>query len=798
MRIFATSSRWQRADWVFAVLTFAVTLACYWPALHGAPLWDDPAHITQPELRGWGGLLRIWTDVGATQEFYPVLHGAFWLQHRLWGDATLGYHLVNIFLHAGSCCVLVLVLRGLWAPRAPVAPGGGFDADRVVPLGAEWLAALLFAVHPVCVESVAWITEQKNTLSLFFCLLAAAAYLRHTRQPHWTNYNAALVLFFLALASKPSTVVLPAALLVLVWWRNGRLEWRRDIVPLLSFFALALAAGLVTVWVETHHVGAKGDGFDWSLAERVMLASRIVWFYLGKLVWPLELSFYYEHWDVSARAAGWWPFLAAAVALTVALWAVRRRARGPLAVWLLFVGTLFPVLGFFNVYGFTFSQVADHFQYLSCMVFLAAAAGSIAIMVSRLPDGLRTAAWGAIGVVLIGLGVHARNHSALYVDNETLFRSVIARNPKSWMAHHILGIELSRMPGRGDEALVHMREAIRFNPDFPDAHFALGVELMKQPGSRQEALAEYRRALQLRPYYAEAHSALALELAKEPGRLEDAVRHFEEALKVRPLRPEIHANYANALARDPARIPKAIARFEEALHLKPDYTKALNDYGVVLARLPDHRLAALSKFERALSLEPGYHEARYNLAATLAEISGREAEAVSQYERILQADPAFALAHYGIANVFARDPRRAAEAVTRYETALRIQPGFAEAHANLANVLAQHPERFEDTVTHYEAALRIDPSLHWVHFNLAMHLARKPDRAAEAVSHFEAALRINPTYLDALNGLAILLAQQGRYEEARARWTRALEIDPRFETARQNLLLLEQMRTQPR
>src|SRR5271157_527348 len=197
--------------WWTAALILGLTLACYWPALRGELVWDDDAHVTRPEIRSVAGLWQIWSDLHATQQYYPLLHSAFWIEHRLWGDAPLGYHLINVLLHAAAACLLVLILRRLRVAGA-------------------WLAGLLFAVHPVCVESVAWISEQKNTLSLVFYLLAALAYLRFDRGRRRKWYALALGLFVLALLSKSVTAMLPGALLLVLFWRRGRLSWRRDVV----------------------------------------------------------------------------------------------------------------------------------------------------------------------------------------------------------------------------------------------------------------------------------------------------------------------------------------------------------------------------------------------------------------------------------------------------------------------------------------------------------------------------------------------------------------------------------------
>ena len=233
---------------LFAAL-LATTLLAYQPAWHGGVLWDDDAHITAPALQSTEGLRRIWFDIGATQQYYPLAHSAFWVIHRLSGDNTLGYHLTNIFLHASSALLIALILRRLKVP------------------GAE-LAAALFALHPVHVESVAWITELKNTLSGVLYLSAALVYLTFDERRRWSRYALALGLFALALLSKTVTASLPAALLIVIWWQRGRIDWRRDVTPLAPFFVLGLASGLTTAWVERTFIGAHGAEFQFTFVER--------------------------------------------------------------------------------------------------------------------------------------------------------------------------------------------------------------------------------------------------------------------------------------------------------------------------------------------------------------------------------------------------------------------------------------------------------------------------------------------------------------------------------------------------
>ncbi len=622
------SVRWASVLGAFAAL-FLLLLVLYASCLHGALLWDDPAHVTRLGLQGWAGLARIWFEFGATQEYYPVLHSAFWLEHGLWGDATIGYHLVNLILHAANACLLAMVLR-----RA---------AGTRLPRHVEWVAAVLFAVHPVCVESVAWITEQKNTLSTFFYLLSAWLYLdfAETRRP--LQYGAAFLGFALALGAKTATVTLPPALLVILWWRQGTLGWRRDLRPLVPWLALAFAAGLLTAWFERHWVGAAGGAYELSLASRALLAGRVLWFYLGTLVWPAHLAFFYPRWDVSAEAAGWWLHAAAALAVTGGVWAIRKRSRAPLALWLLFAGSLFPVMGFFNVFAFSFSYVADHFQYLAVPVFaIALAVGVTGAVRTWVP---RMAGMELVPVLVVGCGLALLTHrqSRLYVADETLFRANIAANPDSWMAHHILATKAARDPARRDEAITLYRRALELRADNPDSMAALAALLVEQPGHHAEALALFAEALRLRPAFAEAHNGLANELLDEPGRLEEAIAHYRTALALRPKFALARANLAQAFARVPGREDEALACFAEVLDAMPEHAPSHFHLANLLARLPGRAAEAVPHYQAVLSQFPGSVPTHYQLARVLAGL-GRTQEAIEEYRVTVRLDPSFVAA----------------------------------------------------------------------------------------------------------------------------------------------------------
>ncbi len=554
----------------FVALIFAVVLACYWPALSGAMLWDDPAHVPHPELRSVAGLKRIWFELGATQQYYPVLFSAFWLEHRLWGDAMLGYHLVNVVFHAASCCVLAFLLRRLWSPPA-FAPSAGPAPGFVVPAGAAALAALLFAVHPICVESVAWITEQKNTLSLLCYLLAALTYVEYRQRRRAWWYALASGFFLLALGSKTVTVTLPAALLVVSWWQRGRLTWREDVLPLLPWFAASATIGLLTSWVERKFIGAEGGGFELSLVERALLAGRVIWFYAGKLAWPTNLMFFYPRWTPAAphaarqhrprrRAGRDGLALDAAAAhprTARGLAAVRRRAR--------------PGAGIFQRLLFPVSYVNDHFVYLACLGPLALATAGIATGLAAVPDWIRPAGRIGSAVLVLALAALSFRQSGLYRGNEILFRHAIARNPETWMGHYILGFALAKTPAGRAEALDQFQETLRLNPAYPDAHLSLAIELARMPGRSAEAIGHYEQALALRPHYLEAHNALGVELAKIPGRVPEAVAHYETALELNPNYAEAHYNLANALAGNPVRAADALSHYQESPSAEPRF-----------------------------------------------------------------------------------------------------------------------------------------------------------------------------------------------------------------------------------
>jgi tetratricopeptide (TPR) repeat protein len=512
------SSHWS---W-FTIAIFGAVFLAYFPALRAGFVWDDDAHVTRAALRSFPGLWRIWSDLSSTQQYYPLLHSAFWLEHRMWGDNPLGYHVLNLVLHGIVAILFARVLQRLAIPGA-------------------WLAAFIFALHPVHVESVAWITEQKNTLSTIFYLCAMLAYLRFDSDRRWSSYAAAFAFFVCGLLTKTVIATLPAALLVILWWQRGRLHWSRDGRPLLPWFVLAIIAGVFTAWVERTLIGADGAAFDLPLAQRFILAGRAPWFYVAKLLWPQNLTFIYPRWILDASAIlQWLPLTCAAVFATI-LWQGRHRSRAPLAASLLFAGSLFPVLGFLNVYPFIYSFVADHFQYLPSLGLIAFAAAGLASLRNR----WRIAGSAIIAAILVSLAASTWQQSKFYHDQVTLFRATLARNPDCWMAHNNLGKELLADKATQSDAIASFERALALRPNYAEAHNNLGLALT-QNGRPLEAIPHLEQSLRLKPRVFQAHNNLGIAYASS-GRPLDAVRAFEEAARLNPNLPNLHENWAKAL-----------------------------------------------------------------------------------------------------------------------------------------------------------------------------------------------------------------------------------------------------------
>jgi len=659
-----------RQTWFQALLLLGFVFVAYTQVFRAGFIWDDESHLTRnPCVIGPSGLKEIWTTARAV--YYPLVLTTFWGLHKFVGLNPLAYHALNVLLHGVSAILLWRVLR-------------------LLEVRGAWLGAALWALHPVMVQSVAWVTELKNTQSCLFYLLSILFFLKWDGQRGAVStpfkrgtlvFVLSLLFFVLATLSKTSVVMLPFVLALCIWWRQGTIHLR-DTVPLAPFALISLVASAWTIWEQRFHARAVGPDWTQSFPERLIIAGKAIWFYIGKLVWPDPLIFIYPRWDIhSSKVIAYLPLLVAMAGL-VALWFIHAKwSRALFFAAAYYVVSLFPVLGFFSVYFFRYSFVSDHFQYLASMGPLALTAAGIASLAGRFgetgnhfTDQLDTGPrWrlvltGALcGIVLLSLGLLTRRQTAQYHDLSALYTATLQKNPGCWMAHYNLGIALSEQ-GEVDAAIDHYLKALALRSDYAEAHYNLG-RLLAGHGEFAEAIAHYEKAAAINPADAEAQNNLGVTLFGM-GRVDDAIRHYQQALDIRPQYAEASCNLANALtAKDD--LDAAIVRYRACLAVMPDQEEA--QYNLASALLRKGRMdEAIVEFQRVLQIHPESADARANLGiAWLA--NGRPQDAVAEYRRALQESPENLAALSNLAWLLATAPdpvlRNGSEAVQLAERA---------------------------------------------------------------------------------------------------------------------------------
>ena len=644
-----------RADWHWVaagtLTIFLAVFAVYWRVLRGQFLWDDMLSVYRnPLVTGDLGLGALWF-----RSEFPLSVAAFWLERLAWGNHPAGYHVVNVLLHANGAVLLWRVLARLRVP-------------------ASWLAALLFAVHPVCVESVAWISELKNTLSLQFFLLSVLCYLRHGSEARPSDkwYWFSLGAFVLALLSKTSTVMLPAMLLGCAWWQRGRIT-RQDWLRTSPFFVIALAFGLLGIWSQAHGSISGATVQSENFWGRLAGAGMALWFYLGKALLPLNLCVIYPRWKIDAAAPGSYLPLLLWCSVLAACWGFRRSwGRHVLFGLGCFTVTLFPVLGFFDMYFLALSRVSDHFVYLPLTALVALAAAGLDWGVSRifrapvaadvsrrqLPSGesaptnvggyglsanpVQRAMPSAKGMVLVlvgdglvlGLAVLAMLHAPVFLSEEALWRDTLDRNRAAWCAHANLGWILASQQ-KYDEAHEHLEASRALKPDNAQAHSNLGRVLSLQ-GRFVEAEPEFQAAVRIKPKDAEIRRSYASALA-EHGRKEEAVKQLRELLQLKP-DTEARSQLATLLYQT-GRFGEAVAEYRLVVAAKPDQPEVLSNLAWLLATSPDGAVrngTDAVRFAEQCCRLTGYQRPQMIsvLAAAYAE-AGRFTEAVAAAQKAI-------------------------------------------------------------------------------------------------------------------------------------------------------------------
>lgn len=629
------------SPWLAGLALFVAAWAVYWPLVHAGFIWDDAGWIYQnPVLRHWHGLWLIWFKFADTIQYYPLTFTGFFFQYRLWAGDPLGYHIVNILLQAVAGILLWRVLLRLGCRWA-------------------WLAALLFTIDPVQVETVAWAAEQKNLLSGILFFSAALFYLKFlglqspasspSARPAYRWYVVATLLFVLALLAKTAVCTLPAVLLVVIWWKRGRLHWR-DVLPTIPWFILGLVMGLVTIAAERAQSGAHGSAFHFTWSQRTIIAGRDVWFYLLKLLWPHPLLEIYPRWHI-ADLSGWaWLYPIAVVLLLALLWALRHRlGRGPLAAAAFFLLMLFPTLGFISFYTMIYTFVADHYQYLACIgpIVLAVEtlawtyekgrarlrANSAIASLANQPENLwRSGYLGLTAGLVLVLATVAYAQTWVYVPSQRVWIHVLRYDNTNWAAMEnlascefadhqfrqawLLYRQAEKLPG-GDNSLVHRDMgdfALRLLHNYPLAaaeyrrSLALHshnlvvirhlIQCYEQMGQWQMALADLRRGLRLFPQSADLHFTLA-QLLVRSHQYKAAARQYQAVVTIEPR--NTMAQYNLALTLDRLGQPlAAMVHYRLALHVSPQFAPAHFMYGMDLLKA-GHAADAAAEFREALA-----------------------------------------------------------------------------------------------------------------------------------------------------------------------------------------------------
>ena len=543
----------------FSFLVLGVLIAVvYFPAALAGFVWDDSIMRELRAVSTWGGIWELWFDPvnayleGGTRKeghYWPLLYTTFWIEHKLWGFSPAGYHIVNILIHFANTVLLWRLLVRLAVPGA-------------------WFVAAVFAVHPLHAESVAWIMARKDMLATLFCLASLAIWLRFVESPGRGRYAAALLLFAAAMLCKSVVVFFPATLLILQWWKEGRLT-RADLLRAAPFFLVGLA---IAVGDMLFYQNVQPLSLGFSAAERALIAAHALWFYVGKLLWPMGLAVIYPHWDVNVADPLAWGYVIAAVAVAAALWFLRGRVgRGPLACALFFAVILLPTLGFVDYGYMRYSFVADRYQYLAGIGVIVFFAGAASQGSYKLPDVLRKAAKGAALALFFLLGAATWNQAGVYKDEVTLFRHVISLNPQAYTAHLNLAYALLHSEGASEEALTAARIAVKRRPLYHSSRNVLGAALSGL-GRHEEAEKHLRRAVELNPRYAPAFLNLGESLRRQE-RYKEALEAYLAAIRIDRDYPLPYVGMGYVLF-GLKRYEAAVSSMKQALSLKPDLPMA--------------------------------------------------------------------------------------------------------------------------------------------------------------------------------------------------------------------------------
>jgi len=702
----------------------------YVPSLQNGFIWDDNHYVYKnPLVQRMDGLKRIWFR-RETPQYYPIVFTTFWTEHKLWGLNPFGYHFVNMLLHMTNALLLFQVIRKIY-------PRGAFPV------------ALLFAIHPIQVETVAWISELKNLLSLCFFLLAMLSYLQFDLSKKFTHYLRTLGLFVCALLSKSISVCFVFVPIIYKWWRNGKISWR-EIRVSMPFFFIGLLSGVNTIYWEMHKVGAKGHEFGLTFLERLILAGRILLFYPYKICFPFEFIFFYPRWEVDVTQWWQWVFLVISIMVFLSFFYLRNTiGRGAFALSSFYFISIFPALGFINVYPMVYSFVADHFSYLSLPPLLLLLCGSVIFLFDKITPqkSLLAEKFSRYrGFIFLFLAIPAIAYMCLksmdltriYKDQFTLWEYLIHKNPSLSASYINLG-NLYYEKGDNDKAISLYRKAIELDPDNPTACYDLGNVYMEF-GMYEKAVFLFKQTTVSDLRQPSVYNNLGLSYI-HLGRSEEAMKQFGIAIEIDPHYKKAFINLIKLIKE--RRETSAWPESEDSEYIA-EQVRFLNDLGVIEGKAGDIR-AAIALFNEALAIDPDHVETCNNLG----------------------------YAYYRIGN-----NDRAEE---YFKTALEIDPDNEQARVYLGHIKKRGAPSAEEAKEGLSVPEKVE---------LLNKTGVEKGKAGDfdgAISSFKEAVELDPNYAESYNSLGYAYFKKGEYKLAEEYFKKALEANPSHEKARINL-----------
>jgi len=640
-------------------LIVAAVVFIYSPALHGDWLWDDDILITKnPVVRDPYGFWKIWFQPGSLFDYFPLKVTVEWLEWQLWGNDTFGYHLLNVLLHITSALLV-------WRLFARLG------------LRLAWLGGLIFAVHPVAVESVAWIAELKNTLSLPLFLLSACAWVDYDARGRRNDYLTALGFFVAAMLCKTTMVMFPFVILLYVWWRRGRIRLA-DLKTSAPFFAVSLVLGLITIWFLRNHAIGHHEAPLAGALSRIALAGLSLAFYFSKCFWPVGLLPMYPKWPVDPPSP--FQFLPWLVLIGLIAWFVATRKTWGKNLLLglgFFVINLLPFIGFIAASYMNFTWVMDHLLYLPMIGLIGLAVAGLGQIETRLPAANRSVLVGAVLVLAALLAWQSRGYAKLYVDYKTMALYTLERYPDAWLMRNNYGISLVKL-GQIPQGMEQIEKSIETNPRYAVSHYNLGF-ILRNNGRFDEAIAQFELALKIDPDYVEARSNLGAALA-QANRISEAIDQFNQILQRHSDFFDARKNLAAALFQT-GHDAESIEQYEKAVKIDPNQPEVRGELGTVYFHAGDLS-RAIEQYDQALRLDPNNSMNHFNLGTALLQ-NGQIPGALDQFEQAVKLDPGNAAiqANFGAALTRAG---RIPEAIEHLQQALKLDPSQTEARKNLA------------------------------------------------------------------------------------------------------------------